>query len=66
MSEILLNMEIEKETKNAIRYKTVTAPNMPPPPITSVYVAKWAIYDDGFPRNMTVTVKPGGEKVDIE
>lgn len=45
--------EIEKETKNAVRYKEVVAGQ--PPAIGTLYIQKWAV--KGPPKKLKVTIE---------
>ena len=49
--------EIEKETKNTIRYSEVAEGQ--PPVIGTIYVQKWAL--TGIPKQVKVTLEAEGE-----
>ena len=50
--------EMEKETKNAIRYKEVAAGQ--PPAIGTLYIQKWAL--KGPPKKLKVTIEEVAEE----
>lgn len=50
--------ELEKETKNTIRYAEVAEGQ--PPVIGTVYVQKWAL--QGTPKRVKVTLETEGKK----
>ena len=52
MSEKVVKFEIEKETKNSVRYKEVPEEGQPPI-IGSLYVQKWYA---GNTKNLEVTI----------
>ena len=51
---VIINMELEKDTKNTYRYKEVPAPNEPPR-VKHLYVQKWALPLPP-PTGITVTI----------
>ena len=53
MKKQKIHFEIEKETKNSIRYKEVPAQGMPPI-VGSLYVQKWFA---GAAKQLTVTIE---------
>jgi hypothetical protein len=53
MNNKIVNFEIEKETKNSIRYKEVPDEGQPPI-IGSVYVQKWFA---GNTKNLQITIE---------
>lgn len=53
MSSKVINFEIEKETKNSIRYKEVPDEGQPPI-VGSLYVQKWFA---GNSKNIQVTIE---------
>ena len=56
MSEKVIKFEIEKETKNSVRYKEVPVEGEAPV-VGSLYVQKWFA---GSAKTMEVTLKKGG------
>ena len=53
MSSKVINFEIEKETKNSVRYKEVPDEGQPPI-VGSLYVQKWFA---GNSKNIQVTIE---------
>jgi len=53
MSEKKLKFEFEKENKNSIRYKEVSADGMPPI-LGSIYVQKWFVNQN---KTIEITIK---------
>ena len=54
MDEISVKMEIEKETKNTIRYAAVVEDGKPPA-VKTVYIEKWAV-GERAPNYLTITI----------
>jgi hypothetical protein len=50
--------ELEKETKNTVRYQEVQAEGQPPV-IGTIYVQKWAL--KGLPKKVKVTLEAEGK-----
>ena len=50
--------EMEKETKNTIRYQEQSAEGQPPV-IGTIYIQKWAM--KGIPKTVKVTLEAEGE-----
>ncbi len=57
METIRVTMELEKETKNTIRYTEKTEGK--PPAIGTLYMQKWAVSSD-IPKTITVKVEAVG------
>ncbi len=54
MENVTLHFEIERETKNTVRYAEV-AESGQPPRIGTLYVQKWAL-GDSPPERLVVTI----------
>ena len=54
MEKIVAEFEIEKETKNTIRYEEITEGR--PPVIRTIYIQKWALGKNP-PKKIKITIE---------